>query len=431
MLIKNCKLVTPTGLTAADIAIEGGKIKKIGKALKGEAVLDAKGAPVLPGLIDAHVHLRDFEENEKEDLTSGTEAALAGGITSVMEMPNTRPAITDRRTYRRRLTLASKKCLVDFGTAFGVTPGNLREVEAVRELKQPPTAYKLYMDGTLGDFGDAELSEAFKRCGQLSIHAEDAGIIKRNLEYLGEKDDFLAYAHLREPLAEKLAIQKAGALAAEHGTKVHVCHISSKKGLSALDGRMTCEVTPHHLFLTESALRRYRGIAKTNPPVRIFPDIKALWDGLRGGRINMLVSDHAPHTAEEKEGGVFEAPPGIASLEVTLKLMLTQVNKGMLSLQRLMELMCHGPAKVYSLANKGRMEVGMDADLVILDMDKEERIDASASRSKAKFSPFDGWKTKGGVDRVILRGNLAFDRGEILAYEGYGKPLEQKRINTM
>ncbi len=261
MLVKNCKIISSKGLVSGDILIENGRIKEIKKNInkRDEEVVNARGKPVIPGLVDAHTHMRDFKEKQKEDFISGTKAALAGGITTIIDMPNTNPPITSAETFNRRIKTANKSSLVDFDINFGISD-NMGEIDKVK-----PASYKIYMDGALGDVSEI-LEHAFKKCSQISVHAEDSKTISRNIAYVKDRDDFLSHADIREPKAEIDAIKRACELAERYKTKTHICHISSRKSLRYLNSYTTSEVTPHHLFLTEGYLRKFKGYAKTDPP---------------------------------------------------------------------------------------------------------------------------------------------------------------------
>lgn len=416
MLIKNCKIISPKGLVSGDILIENGRIKEIKKNIdkRDEEVVNARGKPVIPGLVDAHTHMRDFKEKQKEDFISGTKAALAGGITTIIDMPNTNPPITTAETFNRRIKTANTSSLIDFDINFGISD-NMGEIDKVK-----PASYKIYMDGALGDVSKI-LEHAFERCNQISVHAEDSKTISRNTAYVKDRDDFLSHADIREPKAEIDAIKRACELAERYKTKTHICHISSRKSLGYLNSYTTSEVTPHHLFLTEGYLRKFKGYAKTNPPLRTKRDLYALWEALKNGKIDIVASDHAPHTTEEKEGDVFECPSGIPNLDVMLRLMLTIVERGTISLMDIARLMSENPARIFRIKNKGAIEVGKDADLVILDLKKEGKIDPGEFYSKAKYSPFEEWRTTGDVDTVILRGEIAFKDNDFWVKKGYGE----------
>jgi len=422
MLLKNCKIISPEGMVAADVLIEGEKIKKIGRnvkraGLKGEDVVNVKNMPVIPGLIDAHVHMRDFRESFKEDFFTGTKAAIAGGFTTIIDMPNTKPPVVDQKTFDDRINTAARKAVADFCLNFGIRDENPEMISKVN-----PASFKIYMDGSLGRVGDDTLERAVKS-GKVSVHPEDSGIIERNLknpEYLNDREDFSFHNDIRGPEAEEVAVKKVCELAEKHEKSVHLCHISYRKSLNYLNENTTSEVTPHHLLLTQSDLKEKGGVAKTNPPLRSLRDSRALWTALKAGKIDVIASDHAPHTVSEKEGDLLECPSGIPNLDVTSRLMLTLVNKRTLSLNDIVRLMARNPARIFKIADKGEIKEGMDADIVILNMKERGKIEADEFHSKAKYSPFEGWKTMGGVKQVILRGKLAVDEGEIIIKKGSG-----------
>lgn len=385
MLVKNCRLVTSREIIPADVLIEGEKIAGIGRGLKSGEVIDAKNKFVIPGLVDVHVHMRDFEQSYKEDFFSGSSAALAGGVTTFVDMPNSSPPVIDSKTFQRRIEAASKKSLVDFGLNFGITAGNLEESKKVA-----PVACKIYMSGALGEIKEKTLAQAIKEC-RVAVHAETntSG----------------------EPKAEEEAVRKVCSLAARFKKHAHICHITLRNSLNHLNEYTTCEVTPHHLLLTEE-------IARVNPPLRTPADTRALWAALKSGRINIVASDHAPHQASEKEE---DALAGIPNLDVMLRLFLTLVNERKITIQELVRWTCENPTKIFRIKNKGEIKVGKDADLVILNMDEKSKIDVDEFYSKAKYSPFEGQTIVGAVDRVILRGKLAFEEGDILVERGSGR----------
>ncbi|WP_456475495.1 dihydroorotase [Candidatus Pyrohabitans sp.] len=420
MLIKNAKIATPEGVIQGEILIQEGRIAAVGRSIKGrgEEKLNLMGKLVIPGIVDMHVHMRDFTERHKEDLTTGSRAALAGGVTTFFEMPNTRPEITSVSTYERRLALASRKSLVDFGIYFGVTSENLEELK-----RASPRACKLYLDGTLGSVDYTTVEEALKVVSFLAVHAEDSATITRNLKKLrGVGNDFTVHCKLRSPEAESIAVKRVVEIASKLGRRVHICHLSTRKALNHLNHFATCEVTPHHLLLTSRALAEKGSYAKTNPPLRSASDVAALWSALKKGRVTCIASDHAPHSLADKKGNVLEAASGIPNLETMLPLLLTMVNRGRLSVGELIKLCCEAPAKLLGLENKGAIIAGKDADLVVIDMHRESVVNPEDFHSKAKYSPFEGWRLRGGVEMTILRGEIAYQDEDFLVRPGYGKP---------
>jgi len=421
MLLKNCRIVGPEQIIPGDILIEGEKIVEVGKGLKGDDTINVKGRPVIPGIVDVHVHMRDFKDSKKEDFYSGSRAALAGGVTTFIDMPNSNPPVIDAKTFKMRVKEAERKSVADFGINLGITPGNLPELDEIA-----PTACKVYMDGTLGEIDDETLKEAAENCTVAAFHAEDARTIERNRGYINGSD-FLLHGQVREPRAEEIAVKKVADMARRLEKMVHICHISCRKSLGHLNDFTTTEVTPHHLLLTETDLKEKKGIAKTNPPLRSHLDLRSLWEALKANRIDIIASDHAPHKESEKEGGVFEAPPGIPNLDVMSRLFFTLVNKGTISLSDVVRLMSKNPARIFNLKDKGEIAAGKDADILILDMDEKDKIDPDEFYSKAKYSPFEGWKTVGKADTVILRGEVAYEDGQFNIKRGYGKMIGGKK----
>jgi dihydroorotase len=391
MLLKNCKIASSKGVVLGDIKIEDEKITEIGKNLKGEETINVKGKVVMPGIVDVHVHMRDFKEKYKEDFLSGSMAALAGGITSIVDMPNSSPPVIDEYTFNERVKEGEKKSMVDFGINFGITSYN------ADSEKPACIACKIYMNGILGEISDENLEIALEKCKKIAVHAEDAKLNKR-------------------PEAEEKAVAKICQLAMKIEKHVHICHVSYRRSLLYLNKFTTCEVTPHHLLLTQEELKEMGGIANTNPPLRSRADNVALWKALKAGKIGVIASDHAPHSVDEKEDPAF---PGIPNLDIMLRLFLTLVNKRKITLMEMIKAMCENPAKIFGF-EKGEIAPGKDADLLILNMKEEGIIDPYEFYSKAKYSPFEGWKTQGNVEKVFLRGKLAYDE-DFMVKKGYGK----------
>jgi dihydroorotase len=398
----------------ADILIEGEKIKEVGVGLRGDEIFNLRGKLVIPGVIDLHVHMRDFSQKYKEDFTSGSKAALAGGVTTFVDMPNSSPPVIDAKTFRRRLEEAGRKSLIDFGINFGVVTDNSRFLKDIR-----PSFCKIYMDGTLGEIDDETLRNAIRRCPKTAVHAEDINVIKENIEKFKGKEVSDFHLKIRGPEAEEKAIKKIASLTASLNKSVHICHISLRKSLEYLNENVTCEVTPHHLLLTNKELKEKGGIAKTNPPLRSQSDTNALMGALKNRRIDIVASDHAPHLEDEKEDEV-SAPPGIPNLDIMLKLFLTLVNKKVLTLSDIVRTMCENPARLLGL-KKGEIKKDNYADLVILDLEKESKIEVEEFYSKAKYSPFEGWRTKGCPEVVFIRGEIAFEDEDFIVKRGYGK----------
>jgi dihydroorotase len=442
LVLHNAKIYARERIVEAGLAIDDGKILKIAKETNlpsASTKMNLKGHVTLPGLIDPHVHLRNQQLAYKEDFSSGTAAAAAGGVTLTIDMPNNKPVTMDSISLRERMKLAERRAVVNvaFYSAF---PQKLEEVSSI--VREGAIAFKLYMSEKIGGLDvddDKLLLQAFNKVVKIgvpvAVHAEDRKILetkRREMEKTGRKD-VEAYAKARPPEAEAQAIRRIVQLAKKSGVQVHFCHVSSAIGLNAFltakkDGLpVTCEVTPHHLLLSLEHLKRYRTFALTNPPLRTRKDVIALWSALKQGLIDALASDHAPHTLEEKKvESIWDAKPGIAGLETTLPLLLTQVSEGRLTISDLVRLTSEKPAEIFNLRNRGCLEKGNWADIVVVDINSKYKIDASNFYSKAKYSPFDGWSVRGKPVKTFVNGQLVMDEGEIVARPGTSQIVRWK-----
>jgi len=435
--LQNAKVYTEKGFIEAGIAINNGQIVKIAKETnlpKATTRIDLEENLALPGLIDSHVHLRDEQLAYREDFISGTESAAAGGVTTVVDMPNNRPLTMSEENLLKRMRLAETRILVNvaFNSAF---PSSLDEINRI--VGAGAVGFKLYLLQQLGGVNiddDKALLNAFKAIAKtkvpIAVHAEDKNTIetaKSNLQAQGH-NDINAFLEAHPPEAEEKAVRRAAELAKKSGTHVHICHVSSALGLRAvleakqMGCKITSEVTPHHLFLTAQNLKKVGNFALEIPPLRTRSDLNALWQALQKGSIDTIGSDHAPHSLEEKRGAsIWDVKPGIVGLETMLPLLLTEVNKGRLTVGQLVQLTCEKPAEIYHVQHRGKLEAGFLADITVVDLKKRHKIDASRFYSKAKFSPFDGWKVKGKASKTIVNGQLVMDDGEIVAEPGTGR----------
>ncbi|MEM2249682.1 MAG: dihydroorotase family protein [Candidatus Bathyarchaeia archaeon] len=441
LVLKDLKAYVNGAVKECCIAIENGKIAKIGKEPqmpKAEAEISLKGLLVLPGLIDVHVHLRDEGKAYKEDFYSGTAAAAAGGFTTVLDMPNNNPVTMSAETLKNRIRKAREKILVNVGF-YSEFPKNIDEIDEV--IGAGAVAFKLFLSEQVGGLNiedDGALAQAFKKVASrvpIAVHAEDKGMIKSVEERLKRegKRDIEAFLEAHSERAEEEAIKRILEIVKETRARVHFCHISTKQGLNLVAEAkkaglpVACEVTPHHLLLSDEDLRRFGTLALTMPPLRSKSHNVALWEGLKNGWIDVVGSDHAPHTLSEKNAGsVWDVKVGIPGLETTLPLLLTEVNAGRLSIADVVRLMGENPLKILGLEDFGSLKEGFKADLVAVDLEREFRIDASRFHSKAKFSPFDGRTVKGMVVKTFVGGKLVMDEGEIVAKPGCGKIIKHK-----
>jgi len=437
LVLSNARIYTRRGIVEAGLAIDDGRIFRIAKETNlphASTKLDLQRCIVLPGLIDMHVHLRDQQLSYKEDFFTGTSAAAAGGVTLTVDMPNNKPVTMSSKCLRERMKLAEKRIIVNvaFYSAF---PDNLGEIPSI--VEEGAVGFKLFLSQRIGglDIEDNDvLLRAFNKVGEMNnpvaVHAEDKEIlenIKSKMKQAG-RNDMNAHLEVHPPNAEVKAIQRIIQLVKKSKVRVHFCHVSSAAGLNAfltakkMGLSVTCEVTPHHLFLSHEQLKRCRTIAFIHPPLRTNKDIKALWNALTRGLIDTIASDHAPHTIEEKEAkSIWDVKPGIPGLETTLPLLLTQVNEGKLALSDLVKMTSEKPAEILNLKDRGSLDEGYLADLVVVDIHRKHKIDSSRFLSKAKYSPFDGWKVRGKPIKTFVNGQLVMDEGEIVAKPGTGQ----------
>ncbi len=437
LVIKNARLFINDTIQPAEIAVDNGKISKISKIIghkEVDKVIDAKGALILPGAIDVHVHFRDPGMTKKENWYTGSCAAAAGGVTAVFDHPNTIPPTVDPHSFKEKRK-AAKKSIIDYGINAGVT-ANLASFKELWELGA--TAFgEIFMAESTGSLNVSEriLKEALEVIGKLDavacIHAEDEETGKKFLHLLKGNLAPESYSKSRPNLSEKIAVEKAIKLTGD-GTRLHFCHISALESIGIIrkaktqNRNITCEVTPHHLFLSTKDYRRLGALGKINPPLRDFPSQQGLWAGLNDGTIDIVASSHEPHLNSEKLTDIWSAPAGVPGVETLLPLMLMAVKRNLLTLKKLIEITSSNPAKVFNLNEKGHILQGFDADLVILGTAQE--IKEQNLHSKAGWTPFQGMK---GIfpAKTIVCGEIVWD-GEIIGKKGHGKFLPGKGLKT-
>ncbi len=377
----------------ADILIEDGRIKKVGSGLSdGAKPIDASGLLVVPGLIDPHVHLREPGAEYKEDFRTGTAAAVAGGFTTVMDMPNNDPPTITAERLEEKRRLAGKKALCDVRFHFGTTDSNFEEVK-----KADPGSLKAYMGKTTGglllkkESLDRHFSQ-FDHERPIVVHAsDDSPDEKKNLEN--------SYANERY----------AALLAQKHGRRVHLAHVSTPHEITLFKKaqKATCEVAPHYLFLSDKDAKRLGPMGTVYPPLRSEQKRITLWHSLE--RIDCIATDHAPHTMEDKEAGA----RGFPGLETCLSLMLDAHHKGLLGIDWVIPAMTENPARIFNLKGKGRIAAGYDADLTFIDMKQEWVVEGAELLTKCRWSPFEGRRLRGRAVSVMRRGELIMEDGEL------------------
>jgi allantoinase len=443
MVVKSGKIVTSNSTIEAGVAIDKGKfvaIAKDGNLPVANKVIDAKGNLILPGVIDEHVHFLDMESTDYEDYVTGSTAAAVGGVTMVIDMPLCIPATVSLETFEEKKEVAMKKFLIDFALYGGAVPGNVDEIPKM--AKAGAIGFKAMMAGSVPGFfemlDDGMLVDAFKTiadCGSvIALHAENDAIInylEKKFKTAGRKD-ILAFFESRPVMQEVEAISRAIMLAQETKCHLHIIHVSCPQGIDLIyqkkvgGQRITCETGPQYLILSEDDMVRLGPYIKFAPPVRSKPETEKLWHQLAEGKIETLGSDHGPHPKENKEMGwedIWNAGNGALAVETILPLMLSEgVNKNRISIQRLVSVLCENPAKIFGIyPQKGTIQVGSDADLVIADMNKEHVIEAAKLHSKQKHTPFEGLKVKGMPILTMVRGEVIVKDGQVMGKPGYGK----------
>jgi dihydroorotase (multifunctional complex type) len=410
-------------LQKSDILVVKDRIAEIAPELTqpaGAATVDAHGWLALPGLIDIHVHLREPGGEHKEDFLSGTQAALAGGVTTVLAMPNTSPPIVDEGTLKDALTRAESKAVCDFGLFLGATCDNLDTAW----LMQEAVGLKIYMGSSTGTllldrFEDQYAHmKVYPRDRIVAVHAENEEVVQY----------FEKHGQRRPPLCAILETARAVRMAQSLKRSVHICHLSTAQEMQMVrDAKergepVTCEVTPHHLFLSTQVEQHLGPLGRVNPPLRGVEDVAALWDNIRF--VDAIATDHAPHTLEEKRGD--RPPSGVPGLETMLPLLLTAVKQRQLELSDLVRLTSAGPAELFRLEHKGQLAPGFDADIVLVNPEAQWTISSEGLNTRCGWTPFEGWRVWGKVMQVYLRGRLAFANGKVLVEPGAGQRVKQR-----
>lgn len=443
-VLNNAKAYLKQEIVECSIAIEDSKIFKIGKEThmpQADEKTNLHNLLVLPGVVDSHVHLRDEEKAYKETFLTGTAAAAAGGVTTVLDMPNNAPLTASADALRNRMQLAERRAVVNVGF-YSAFPSRQDEIEKI--VEEGAVGFKLFMAEQIGELDiddDEVLEEAFKRTAGLNVpvavHAEDHALLKKATEELklAHRDDITAFLKAHSEDVEVEAVEHLLRISKRiKDMCLHFCHVSTEKALDAIEEakksslKVTCEATPHHLLLTKDDYGHLGPSAVTMPPLRSRENVEALWKGVADGSVDVIGSDHAPHTLQEKESrSIWDVKVGVPGLETTLPLILTEVHRNRLSLSRAVQLLSEKPAEIFQLPDRGILEQGKNADLVAVDFNKKFKIDASKFQSKAKFSPFNGWEVQGKPIKTFVNGLLVMDEQEIVAKPGSGTVIRREK----
>ena len=432
LIIKNGACYIDNNLKYVDIGIQSGTIVKIGK-LDEEAnhLIDATGLTVFPGCIDTQTHFREPGSTDTEDLSSGSRAAIAGGITSVFEMPNTNPATTNRKEFKKKINLANNRMYCNHAFYFGATPDNQSELANLKDL-EGCCGVKLFAGsstGTLLVHKEEDIEKVFESKSKIvAVHSEDEDILNLRKK-LRENGNVHSHPIWRNEECAISSTRKIVKIANRLGKKAHILHITTKEEVDFLSqnkGNITFEITPQHLTLyAPDCYDKLGTYAQMNPPLRDKSHYDRLWYAVRNNYNDTIGSDHAPHLRENKDKEYPNTPSGMPGVQTLLPVMLNHVNEGKLSLVQLMNLVCENPAKIFGIIDKGYIKKDYDADFTIVDMNKIIEIKNEKIESKCGWSPFDGYKFKGTPVYTIINGEIKMKEGKILG-EPTGKPIKFK-----
>jgi dihydroorotase len=421
LLIHNARIALPDGtLYEGAVRVRDGKIIEIDRDLSAdreEERINAQGHVLLPGAIDPQVHFREPGKEYKEDLATGSQACAKGGITAFLEMPNTVPTTTTLEALEDKLHRASQKSVVHYGFFIGATPDNIPVLQQATRT----CGVKIFMGASTGDLlvdKFEDLERIFRDVDKLiAVHAENEARINARKALFAGREEAQVHSELRDNQCALLATQQAVALSQKYQRRLHILHLSTKEEVDFLRHEkrpwITCEVTPQHLFLDTSIYETLGSKAKMNPPIRSLEDRLAMMQGLQEGVVDLIATDHAPHLLSEKEVPYSKAMAGMPGVETALPLMLTSAHRGEVRLQQVVHWMCEAPAQAYRIPNKGRIQIGWDADLVLVDLEYFKPVRREELLSRCGWSPFEGWSLTGWPLVTIVAGQLAWKDGAI------------------
>jgi dihydroorotase len=430
VIVRGATVVNHDGVGVRDIGIRGGRIAAIGplpQAAASEAI-EARGLTVLPGVIDTQVHFREPGLEHKEDLETGSRAAVMGGVTAVFEMPNTKPLTTTPHTLADKVRRARGRMFCDFAFFVGGTRENIDEIPALERL-EAAVGIKVFMGASTGDLlveDEPSLDRIVARITRrASFHAEDEARLKARA-HLRRKGDPSSHPAWRDEEAALIATQRLVRLAEKHRKRVHVLHVSTAEEMAFFAEHKdwaSVEVTPNHLTLVApDCYERLGTYAQMNPPVRDERHRKAIWAAVASGVVDVLGSDHAPHAREEKDHPYPESHSGMTGVQTLVPIMLDHVNAGRLTLERLVDLTSAGPQRLFGIRGKGRLAVGYDADLTVVDLKRRETITNAWIQSRCGWTPFDGVTVQGWPIGTFVRGRRVMWDGAILG-PAQGEPV--------
>ena len=389
-----------------------------------KTLIDAKNLTIIPGVIDSQVHFREPGSVHKEDLETGSKSAALGGVTSIFEMPNTFPPTSTPELLEEKLRLAKNRMWTNYAFFAGATANNINLIDKL-ELMEGCAGIKIFMGSSTGNLlvpDDETLTKIFnKGFRRMAIHAEDENRLQNRKKLIKKDSDHSFHPIWRDEACAINATKRIIKIIKKIKRPIHILHVSTSEEIELLKKQkkiITVEVTPQHLTLSAPNCYNTLGaLAQMNPPIRTINHQEGLWRGIKEGVVDVIGSDHAPHTLEEKNNPYPDCPSGMPGVQTMLPIMLDHVNKGKLSLHRLVELVCSNPAKIYKVNNKGHIKLGYDADISIIDLNKKYTITNDIMRSKCGWTPFHNKKITGWPIMTIINGRLVMKEGSLL-----GKP---------
>ena len=426
ILLKNGTIVNEGVQTESDVLIEGERIVKIAKDITSEnaIIIDVEGLLILPGIIDDQVHFREPGLTHKGNIFSESRAAIAGGITSFMEQPNTIPQTTTIKKLEEKFAMGKKSAYANYSFLFGGTNDNLEEIK--RLDKNACSGVKLFLGSSTGNMlvdNEEVIEKIFRNTSMvISVHCEDENTIRENLEKYklkyGDEIPIKSHPLIRSEEACYLSSSKAIALAKKTDARLHVFHLSTAKETALFRNdiplekkKITAEVCVHHLWFSDDDYESKQTLIKWNPAVKTKADREGLWEALLDNRIDVIATDHAPHTWEEKMNSYIKAPSGGPLVQHALPAILEKYHEGVLELTKVVEKMCHNPAILFQIEKRGFIREGYFADLVVVDMNSSWQVKKDNILYKCGWSPFEGQQFKSQIKHTFINGHLAYDRG--------------------
>lgn len=425
-IIRQAQCVRPEGIFTSDVAIGQGIIQEISPHIeipKGQdvRVINGDGLHLMPGVIDSQVHFREPGLTHKEDLETGSKAALLGGVTTFLEMPNTNPPTTSLQSLKEKIALGKEKSWVDFGFFIGASGANLQELQKAIELSGC-CGIKIFLGSSTGDlllYKKESLEDILTNIPNaiIAVHSENEELLNKNIHLRDQATSVHAHPQWRSVEVALSSTKRIVEIARRCGRGVHILHISTGEEMDFLKDHkdlFTVEVTPQHLTLSAPECYNELGtFAQMNPPIREARHQERLWQALNDGTVDVIGSDHAPHTKEEKQKAYPQSPSGMPGVQTILPVMLSHVDQGRISLENVVKFLCEAPAKLYSLNDRGRLEVGKKADLILLDRRKEVTIQDDQMASRSNWTPFKGLRYRGSLEHVFLAAEEVSRNGKI------------------